>query len=187
MHILPLFHAIFFTLKSNDSQKSWANYFHNDIKAFNFSWSWHLCAGIQTVLANSVILMARFKAGHLTVSVGIVFFATVHSLQKQKKECQYSLKSFFFFKWNFKFNRHQFLSRSLKFRGTQRKHVGSISECWGRLFAGVIVQMWELLAEVASYGQKPFFFLKNWKTDRLPSFKFECVATLQKWTGIFEW
>lgn len=39
--------------------------------------------------------MAWFKVGHLTVSLVIVFFATVHSLQKQKKVCQYSLKSFF--------------------------------------------------------------------------------------------
>lgn len=44
---------------------------------------------------NSAVVMAWFKAGHLTVSLVIVFFATVHSLQKQKNVCQYSLKSFF--------------------------------------------------------------------------------------------
>lgn len=69
---------------------------------------------------NSAVVMARFKAGHLTVSLVTVFFATVHSLQKQKEVCQDSLKSFLV-KWNFKFNRHQFLSRPLKFRGTQEK------------------------------------------------------------------
>lgn len=42
------------------------------------------------------------------------------------------------------------------FVGHKRKRVWNFSECWGRLFAGVIlVQVWELLAEVASYGQKP--------------------------------
>lgn len=30
-------HFFFFTLKRSDSQKSRASYFHNDIKAFNFS------------------------------------------------------------------------------------------------------------------------------------------------------
>lgn len=44
---------------------------------------------------NSAVVMARFKAGHLTVSLVTVFFATVHSLQKQKEVCQDSLKSFF--------------------------------------------------------------------------------------------
>lgn len=114
---------------------------------------------------NSAVVMARLKAGHLTVSLVIVFFATGHSLQKQKKVCQYSWKSFLI-KWNFKFNRHQFLSRSLKFRGTQEKACMKHSECWGRLFAGVIA-----CADVGIVSWSCFWWTKASK----------CASCVRQW------